>query len=97
MGLILLQNGDMVSLVNTISNLSVPALMVLVIYLGMKRTWVWGHHYKELEERYEKLRLESEERLDEMKLERDEYKVMLFRALATAEAAVKGVENEAKS
>lgn len=78
-------DGNFVNWINTVSSFSAPALMVFAIYLGMKRTWVWGHHYKELENR-----------LDEMRLERDEYKVMLFRALSAAEEAMKNVKKEDK-
>jgi len=61
----------------TASNLSGPAILVIIIYLGWSRKWVWGHHYDELRDR-----------LEEMREERDQYKEMLFRALKTAEAAV---------
>jgi hypothetical protein len=59
------------------SDLSAPAMLIIVIYLGQKGTWVWGHHYKELEER-----------IEVMRAERDEFKTMLLRALNAAEAAV---------
>jgi len=72
----------------TVSNLSGPALLVVIFWLGWSRKWVWGHHYDEMKERARVDQEYATERLLEMRTERDQYKDMLFRALKAAEAAV---------
>lgn len=41
---------DFEQIVTTVSDVGVIALLVFIIYSGMKKWWVWGWHYKELRE-----------------------------------------------
>jgi len=51
--------SDSLTLLDYVSKASVVVILILIIYGGYRRWWVFGWHYKELQDRFRKMENEK--------------------------------------